>query len=148
MSEEIENYKKYELLPSPVTVTANGNSFTAYKIKALKSFGDVSEGQIGGAVSSEYNLSHLGCCWIYDNAAAVGNAKVYGNARIYNNAVVSENAQVYDCAKIGGNSTVKGNAQIYDCARVLENAVVDGNSKIRGLMRVYGENNVKDENWE
>ena len=58
------NYKKYELLPSPIVV----NGHTAYKIRAL--------------------------------------------------------------------------------ARVLENAVVDGDSKIRGLMRVYGESHVNDENWE
>ena len=139
---------KYELLPGPITVTAGGKSYTAYKIKALKSFGDVSKGQTGGAVSSEENLSHFGCCWIYDNAAAVGGAKVYGNAKIYNQAVAAGNAQIYDCAKIGGNSIVQGNAQVYDCARVLENAVVEGNSKIRGLMRVYGSNIVKDENWE
>ncbi|USF31187.1 hypothetical protein [Clostridium sp. MD294] len=141
MSEEC---KKYELLPSPITV----NGCTAYKIKALQSFGNVVKGQTGGAVSSEANLSHLGCCWIYDSAAAVGNAKVYGNAKIYDNAVIAENAEIYDCAKIGGNSVVKGNAQVYDCARVLENAVIDGNSKIRGLMRVYGDSKVNEENWE
>ena len=53
-----------------------------------------------------------------------------------------------DCAKIGGNAVVKGNAQVYDCARVLENAVVDGDTKIRGLMRVYGDSKVNEENWE
>ena len=75
-----EECKKYELLPSPIVV----NGCTAYKIKALQSFGNVAKGQIGGVVSSEGNLSHLGCCWIYDNGAAVGNAKVYGNAAIRN----------------------------------------------------------------
>lgn len=135
---------KYELLPGPITI----NGSIAYKIKALKSFGDVTAGQIGGAVSSESNLSHLGCCWIYDNGAAVENARVYGNAKIYDNAIIAESAQVYDSAKIGGNVMIKGNAQVYDCARVLENAVIDGNSKIRGLMRVYGDSKVKEENWE
>ena len=138
------NYKKYELLPSPIVV----NGHTAYKIKALKSFANVEKGETGGAVSSEANLCHFGCCWIYDNATVVGNAKVYSNAKVYDGAVVADNAQVYDCAKIGGNAVVKGNAQVYDCARVLENAVVDGDSKIRGLMRVYGESHVNDENWE
>ncbi len=139
-----EKCKKYELLPGAMTI----NGYPAYKIKALQSFGDVVEGQTGGAVSSESNLSHFGCCWIYDNGAAVGNARVYGNAKVYDNAVIAESAQVYDCAKIGGNAIIKGSAQIYDCARVLENAVVDGNSKIRGLMRVYGDSKVKDGNWE
>ena len=143
-----EEWKKYELLPTPITISAGSKSYTAYKIKALNSFADVAKGQTGGAVSSESNLSQFGDCWIYDNGASVGNAKVHGNAKVYDNAVVAESGQVYDCAKIGGNSIVKGSAQVYDCARVLENAVVDGNSKIRGLMRVYGENCVKDENWE
>lgn len=145
---ENKETKKYELLPSPVTITADGKSYTGYKIKALQSFGNVTKGDTGGIVSSEGNLSHFGCCWVYDNAAVVGNAKVYGNAKIYNNAIAAENAEIYDCAKVGGNSIVKGNAQVYDCARVLENAVIDGNSKIRGLMRVYGDSNVKNENWQ
>ena len=63
-----EECKKYELLPSPIVV----NGCTAYKIKALQSVGNVAKGQTGGAVSSEGNLSHLGCCWIYDNGVAVG----------------------------------------------------------------------------
>ncbi len=31
---------------------------------------------------------------------------------------------------------------------MLENAVVDGDTKIRGLMRVYGDSKVNEENWE
>ena len=37
--------------------------------------------------------------------------------------------------------------KVYDCARVFEN-VVDGDTKIRGLMRVYGDSKVNEENWE
>ena len=104
-----EEWKKYELLPGPITISAGGKSYTAYQIKALHSFGDVAKGQVGGAVSSEENLSQFGTCWIYDNGASVGNGRVYGNAKVYDNGVVAEQGQVYDCAKVGGNGFVGGN---------------------------------------
>lgn len=57
-------------------------SHTLYRIRALKDFGDVKAGDIGGYIEKEENLSQEGTCWIYDNAWVRGNAKVYGNAKI------------------------------------------------------------------
>ncbi len=56
---------KYELLKDQSIELASG---TAYRIKALKSFGNVKKGEIGGYVESEDNLSQEGDCWISDNA--------------------------------------------------------------------------------
>ena len=41
---------------------------TLYRIKALKDFGNVKKGDLGGYVEREENLSHSGDCWIYDKA--------------------------------------------------------------------------------
>lgn len=57
--------KKYELMKEHA-LKFDGK--TLYRIKALKSFGNVKEGNEGGYVESEANLSHEGNCWIDDNA--------------------------------------------------------------------------------
>lgn len=46
------------------------------KKRALKDFGNVKKGDIGGFVESEDNLSQDDDCWIYDNAVVCGNARI------------------------------------------------------------------------
>ena len=57
-----------------------------YRIKALVSFGNVSDGELGGFVEKEENLSHDGDAWVCGNAKVYGNAEVYGNAKVYGDA--------------------------------------------------------------
>ena len=80
------------------------------RIQALKDFGDVKAGDIGGYVASERNLSQDGDCWIYDNAIVCDNAIVHGNARVYDNALVCDNAIVCSDASVHGDAIVCGNA--------------------------------------
>ena len=107
--------KKFEL-------TSNFKVFLGrklFQIRALISFGDVREGDLGGYIEKEENLSHDGNAWIYGNAKVCGdaqvygNAKVYGNAQVYGNAKVCGNAQVYGDAEVCGDAQVYGNAQVY-----------------------------------
>ena len=93
----MDNEKKYELIPS--------DKEGLFRIKALKCFGGVMIGEIGGYVESENNLSQLGDCWIYDNAIVHGNAVVVGKA------IVCDNAKVYDNAQICGNAQIWGYGQ-------------------------------------
>lgn len=58
--------KKYQLTDE--TLVVNGR--TLHRIRALKSFGDVIAGELGGWIESEKNLSHG------------GNARVFGNAQV------------------------------------------------------------------
>ena len=70
--------KKYEL-------TTECKEFLGrklYRIKALTSFSDVKEGDLGGWIEKEENLSQEGNTWVYGNATVYGNAMVYGNAEI------------------------------------------------------------------
>ena len=75
--------KKFELLLDD-TITIFG--IKLFRIKALISFGNVEEGELGGYIEKEDNLSVSGNAWVY------GNARVSGNARISGNALVSGNA--------------------------------------------------------
>ena len=54
--------KKYEL--TDITIEYYGR--TLHWIKALKKFGNVKKGDIGGFVESEDNLSQTGSCWAFE----------------------------------------------------------------------------------
>ena len=66
--------KKYEILKNN-SIEFNGK--TLYRIKALKNFGNIKKGDIGGFIEKEENLSHENNCWIYGDAEVFGNAKVF-----------------------------------------------------------------------
>ena len=74
--------KKYELTDETIEVYGTA----LHRIKALKDFGNVKKGELGGYVESERNLSQEGNCWVYSNAEVCGNAKVYSNALVCGNA--------------------------------------------------------------
>lgn len=137
---KVEN-KKYELLE---THSIDDGFNKLFRIRALRSFGDVKEGQLGGYVESELNLSHEGDSWVYywakvkDNAKVIDNAKVRNSARVIHGAVISGNAVVYDEASVEFNAVVKDNAQVYGNARIT------GNSEISGNAKVYGNANICD----
>ena len=67
--------KKYELTKETMTIrTLHGEDITLCRIKALRDFGAVKKGNLGGWIESEDNLSHDGKCWVS------GNARVFDNA--------------------------------------------------------------------
>lgn len=123
---------------------------TLHQIQALRSFGKVKKGYLGGWIYHEKNLSHEGDCWVADNAIVTENAEVRGNAIVSKNAVVNHFAQVYGNAQVTENSLVQsyaqvyGNAQIFGHARVCayakvyDNALVSQYVNISGYSKVYG----------
>nr|DAM31163.1 MAG TPA: Putative transferase, nesg, ydcK, Structural Genomics.38A [Caudoviricetes sp.] len=113
--------KKFELLLDD-TITIFG--IKLFRIKALISFGNVEEGELGGYIEKEANLSFSGNAWVYGDARVYSDAEVYGNARVYGNAWVYGDARVYSDAEVYGNAEVSGNAEIYG------NAEVSGNAEI------------------
>lgn len=110
-----------------------GKKITLKRIVALKDFGDVKKGDLGGWLESEENLSPLGDSWVYEEAKVAENAKVYGDARVFGNAKVYKNAEVYGCAKVYGDARVSGKADVF------ENGVVYGRAMIWGNAKVYGD---------
>lgn len=77
--------KKYELIKQE-----NG----LFRIRALKSFGCVEEGELGGIIEKESNLSQYGNAWVYDDALVCDDAEVLGNAKVHGDAEVYGNAKV------------------------------------------------------
>ena len=130
--------KKYELTSETKVI----NGVELHRIKALKSFGNIKKGELGGWIESEKNLSQDGDAWVFDNAKVrrnatirgdawvFDNAEVSGNAIVSENAAVSENATVSENAIVSGNATVSGDATVEDKAKVRGNATVSGNAKV------------------
>ncbi|MEZ3506167.1 MAG: hypothetical protein K1W10_04335 [Lachnospiraceae bacterium] len=77
--------KKYEFTGEMKKTGLFGN-ITVKRIRATAKFGGVEEGDLGGWIETEENLSHERNAWVYSNAEVYGNAKVYGNAEINRHA--------------------------------------------------------------
>ena len=125
--------KKYEL----TNETKEFYGMVLHRIRALKDFGRVRAGDLGGWVEKEDNLSQLGACWVYENAMVYGNAWVYGNARVCENAEVTGNAKVHGNAKVCWNAKVYEDAEVYGSAWVAENALVYEDAMVYGSAWVY-----------
>lgn len=119
---------KYELTEE----TMKFQSVTLHRIRALKSFGGVRAGELGGWIEGYRNLDQDGECWVYGNARVYDNALVYGNAQICDIAWVYENARVFGDAQVLENAQVYGNAMVYKDAQIFENAKVFGNAQVFG----------------
>lgn len=133
--------KKYELIESDIK--------GLYRVKALKDFGDVKKGDIGGYVQSEDNLSHQGYCWVYDNAKIYDDARIYGNSQVSDCAVVQGNARIYgnsqvsDCAVIQDNARIYGDSEVWDYAIIRDNALIYGDIVISGNAFIGGDTEIK-----
>ena len=120
--------KKYEL----TTETLQLAGLTLHKIKAVKNFGSVKAGELGGWIESEENLSQADNAWVYNNA------KVFDKARVYGDAAVSDDAKVCGYAAVSDNARVCDNAEVSDYVEVFENAIVLGHAKVCGFTRIFG----------
>ena len=135
--------KKYEM-------TSNTKEFAGrklFQIRALKDFGDVKAGDLGGYIEKEENLSQDGIAWVFDNACVYDNARVLCNAYVCGNAYVYDNAQIYDDARIYDNVCVYGNAYVYGDAKVFGNACVCDDAEVFDNARVLGNAQVYDTTW-
>ena len=74
--------KKFELTDNFVI---NAFGIKLFQIKCTKSFKYANEGDLGGYVKKEDNLSQYGDAWVSGDAQVYGNARVYGDARVENN---------------------------------------------------------------
>lgn len=106
--------RKYEFTGE----TQEFNGRTLRRIRAVRRFGSVEAGDIGGWLESEDNLSHDGDCWVYNSA------RVYDNAQVYNSARVGDSARVYGSAWVGGSARVCDSAVVSGSAQVCGSAVV------------------------
>ena len=123
-----EEMKKYELTDETIEYIGH----TLHRIRAVRSFGDVKKGELGGFIESEFNLTHEGNCWVAENARIFGDAQVFGKAEVNGKAVVCGDAQVFGKARIYDNAQVSGDAQVFGKAEVSGKAIVCGDAVVAG----------------
>ncbi len=111
---------------------------TLHQIEAVRDFGNIKKGTIGGWIEKESNLSHEGECWVAGNAVVCGDAQVFEGAKVYGNAEVCGNAEVYGDAEVSEDAKVGGNAKVYENAKVWGNAQVFGDAWVYGNAEVWG----------
>ena len=111
---------------------------TLHEIEAVRNFGNIKKGTVGGWIEKESNLSHEGECWVAGNAKVFGNALVYGDAQVYGDAEVCGDAWVYGDAEVFENAQVFGDAQVCGDAVVYGDAWVYGDTQLSGDAKVWG----------
>ncbi len=121
---------KYEILPEPYH-RLDDKPF--YRIRALRDFGHVKAGQLGGLIQGPDNLSQDGECWVNDEAI------VWGNAQVRRNAWVENNASVGECAVVSGNALVSGAVEIEGSAYICGDASLFGHCYVHGNAHITGE---------
>ena len=126
--------KKYELIEES---KATFVGIDIYRIRALRDFGNVKAGDVGGWVCSEDNLSQEGNCWIYDEAKCLDNARILDNAKMYDNAEMYDNSVMYDNTRMLDNAIIYGKAKMYDNSRMSGNARMYDNSEIFDNARMF-----------
>jgi hypothetical protein len=107
--------KKYELLAGDFL---RAGDRTVYRIRALRDFGDVRRGDLGGYIENESALAHDGDAWVQDVAQVYGpNARVGGNARVKGEAWVlgrvDGDAQICDLVVVGADAHIGGSTVLH-----------------------------------
>ena len=132
--------KKYEL----TNITIKLGSKTLYRIISLVSIPKINlrKGDLGGFIEDQSNLSHLGTCWIFDDAMVYNKGKIYDNSLIFNNVRVYNKSRCFGNSIISGQSLIcnhsncYGNCNIMDNSLVYNDASVSGNAELVGIAEV------------
>lgn len=139
------NDPKYEITANTMQVYEHTDDKLVHQIRALKDFGDVKAGDLGGWIESEENLSQSGNCWVADNAMVYDHAQVRDNAILRGNAIacdraqVTENAKLFDKTRIADDARISGQAELHDFAYAKDDAIISDFALASGRASVSGE---------
>lgn len=61
-----------------------------HQIQAIRDFGEIHAGDLGGFIEVEANLSNTGTCWVYPNGYIYGDVYVFGSTKVYGNTELKE----------------------------------------------------------
>lgn len=126
--------KKFELTDDTLHLW---NGVVVRRVRALRAFGTVKAGTVGGYVEKESNLSQDGLCWVAENGVVYEDGFVAEDGVVGGCAYVSGRAKVRGQSRVDGAARVKDDTDIYGLAVVsegaylIEEAKVGGNSRIR-----------------
>lgn len=123
---------KYRLRTEDGIVVNENSGIKAYRIEALRDFGDVKKGDIGGYIRDEDNLINdvQDESWVYDDAIVHGINRVEGNSQVRDNAIVSSSAIDRESVVSGDSNllytTVTDGANVHN-SKAVSGSIRDGN---------------------
>ena len=103
---------------------------TLRRIRSVRSFGDVLEGDFGGYLESVNNLEPSGNCWIYDDSTVSRFCRVLGDAKIKGNSRLDGEAYAYGSATVIG-SRMRAHSRVFEFAKIF-NCILDQNAWVSG----------------
>lgn len=146
--------KKYELIKED-SIEVEGR--TLYRIRALKNMIEsdddtysVKKGSLGGYIQKEENLSHVGDCWVFDDAKVFDSAVVKDNAfvtdesMVFGNSMVIGSGLITDKSKVYGFAIIQDDALVMDYAQVFDRAIMKDRSSIGNEAKLYGSSRMED----
>lgn len=127
---------KYEFVNNDYLSLSGGRKIT--RIRALHDnvTHGVKEGDFGGYIEREHNLSQEGNAWVFPGAT------VYERARVYDNGAIKGSASARGHASIAQNAVVGDSVELFDYAVVAESAELAGRTKVGGAAHILGESKV------
>lgn len=124
--------KKYRL----TTETMCFDGVTLHRIQALKDFGNVEAGELGGWIECERNLSQSGNCWIAMEAKVYDGAEIGDNAVLTRKAIACGNSTICNDTLISDESVISGFTYLYGNVEVYGESVIDGDASLYGNVKV------------
>jgi hypothetical protein len=112
------------------------------RIMAMRDFGNVRKGDIGGFVEWTNNLSQSGNCWIAGHAVAAGWSRISGNALLKDHALCDGHVLVYDRAVIGDDAVLKGRIAVSGDAGIGWFSYLRDGVTVRDRARIFCRNKV------
>lgn len=117
---EIKNQNlKYKILDKSMSIGGH----TYYQIQAIKDFGNVKAGDLGGWVEDKKCLSQEGNCWVCPQSFIEKNGRVYDNAQIIRSSV--ENFGMVSGDAVVEDSYVRRHGKVRDKAKLSHSLVTD-----------------------
>ena len=132
------NTKKYELTDN----TSSYKGIVLHQIRALRSFGNVKTGELGGFIESEDNLSHIGTCWVYNSAKVYGKIKLMGTSIVSDEAIVTGNATIRVCI-ITDNSMFNASGNIRGKLIMSDDSYLSGNINLVGQLTMADSSSIR-----
>lgn len=130
--------KKYEFTGETKQVATKDGCVILHRIRAIRSFGEVNAGDLGGWIEKERNLSHKKTAWVMEDAEVRDNAMVQDNACIRGSAKIRGNAKIRGHAKIADKAIIRGHAKIDDYVEISGNVIIEGNARIHCYVMIWG----------
>lgn len=121
------------------TKTVNGH--VLHRIVAIKDFGHIKAGTVGGYIESCRNLSPSGDAWVCKDAMIYGpNTQITENAIIGGKSVVCGPIKISGCTKISGKCRISCKVpDFYNSLDQIE-ILIWGNTTISGDCKISGRN--------